>query len=55
MLMGKQVAQAREAITSAAADTKQAIIVIGVFALAALAVGVLALVVALTGKRVAHG
>jgi hypothetical protein len=50
----KQVTQAKEAIVSAAADTKRAVVAVGALAVVALVVAVLALGAALRGRRAAR-
>jgi hypothetical protein len=52
-MVGKRIEQARDAIVSAASDTRRAVLTVGGLALAALAVALVALLVA-TRSRPAH-
>lgn len=54
MIGTKQVTQARDAIVSAASDTKRSVLAVGAVALVALAVAVVALLVATRTRRIAH-
>lgn len=50
----KRIEQAKQAIVQAAADTRQAVIAVGLLAAAALVLAVVALVAALAGRRPAR-
>lgn len=50
----KRLEQAKQAVVSAASDTRRAVIAVGLVAVAALLLAVLALGAALMGRRAVH-